>query len=44
MAEFILFASVGILLLVIFDVTAILRGADSRIDVRDVNATRVGIS
>ena len=44
MAEFILFALVGILLLVLFDVAAVSRGADSRIDTGDVNAARVGIS
>jgi len=44
MAEFILLASIAILLLVIFDVAALFGGVDSRIDGRDVNATRVGIS
>ncbi len=43
MAEFILFATVGILLLVLLDVAALMYGADSRIDAQDPNASRVGI-
>jgi hypothetical protein len=44
MAEFILFATVGILFLVLLDVAALMYGADSRIDAHDPNAGRVGIA
>ena len=46
MAEFLIFASVSVVLLLIFDVAALLWGADSRTDLPDAhgNASHVGIS
>ena len=44
MAEVIVIAAVAILLLVAFDVAAVLFGADSRVDAGDAVGGRVGIS
>jgi hypothetical protein len=44
MVEFLFFATLATLILVVFDAAAVLFGADSRIDEGDFNASRVGIS